>query len=105
MKEVLNKPELDNKIYFSFHHKYFLFLISNLSCCFFPPHVHVTMESPSYISIAGKLNQCHLFTYPPVCESILELIYILKCLIIILLFMIIGLFVIKTVLSINNKIS
>ena len=72
---------------------------------FFPTHVHVTMEPPSYIFIAGKLNQCHLFTYPPVCESMLESIYILKRVIIILHFMIIGLFVIKTVCSINDKIS
>ena len=63
------------------------------------------MEPPSYISIAGKLNQCHLFTYPPVCGSMLELIYILKCVIIMLHFMIIELFVIKTVRSINDKIS
>ena len=63
------------------------------------------MEPPSYISIDGKLNQCHLFTYPPVCESMLESIYILKCVIITLYFMIIGLSVIKTVRSINDKIS
>ena len=72
---------------------------------FFPTHVHVTMEPLSYISIAGKLNQCHFFTYPPVCGSMLELIYILKCVIIILHFMIIRLSVIKTVPSINDKIS
>ena len=63
------------------------------------------MEPPSCISIDGKLKQCHLFTYSPVCGSMLELIYILKCVIIILHFMIIGLFVIKTVRSINDKIS
>ena len=63
------------------------------------------MEPPSYISIAGKLKQCHLFTYPPVCGSMHELIYILKCVIIILHFMIIGLFVIKTVRCNDDKIS
>ena len=58
-----------------------------------------------HIHIALKLNQYHLFTYPPVCESMLELIFILKCVIIILHFMIIGLFVIKNIHSINDKIS
>ena len=63
------------------------------------------MEPSSYISIVRKLNQCHLFTYPPVCEIMLELVYILKYVIIILHFMIIRLSVIKTVHSINDKIS
>ena len=63
------------------------------------------MEPPSYISIDGKLKQCHLFTNPPICGSMLQIIYILKCVIIILHFMIIGLFVIKTVCCNNNKIS
>ena len=76
-----------------------------MSYVFFPPHVHVTMEPPLYISIDGKLNQCHLFTYPPVCGSMLQIIYILKCVIIILHFMIIRLSLIKIVRSINDKIS
>ena len=63
------------------------------------------MEPPSYISIAGKLNQCHLFTFPPVCGSMLHIIDILKCVIIILHFMIMRLYVIKIVRSINDKIS
>ena len=63
------------------------------------------MEPPSYISIARKLNQCHLFTYPPVCGRMLQIIYIPKCAIIILHFMIIRLSVIKIVRSINDKIS
>ena len=62
------------------------------------------MESHSYISLARKLNQCNLFTYTHACEKMLELIYILKCVIIILHFMIIKLWVIKTVRSINDNI-
>ena len=71
---------------------------------FFPTHVHVTMEPPSYISIACKLNQCHLFTYPPACEIMLELVYILKCSNYIFAFYgyIVRLCVIETVHSINR---
>ena len=76
-----------------------------MSYVFFSTHVHVTMAPPSYISIARKLIQCHLFTYSPVCGSMHELIYILKCVIIILHFMIIGLFVIKAVRCNDDKIS
>ena len=76
-----------------------------MSYVFFPTHIHVTMEHPSYISIARKLNQCHLFTYPPVCGSMLQIIYILKCVIIILHYMTIRLSVIKIVRPINDKIN
>ena len=76
-----------------------------MSYVFFLSHIHVTMAHSSYISIARKLNQCNLFTYPPVCESMLELNYILKRVIIIFTFYDNRIVCHKTLHSINDKIS
>ena len=43
---------------------------------FFSTHVHEIMGPSSYISIAGKLNQCHLFTYLPALKIIINVLFV-----------------------------
>ena len=49
-----------------------------MSLSFLSTHVHENMGPTSYISIACKLNQSHLFKYLPALKIMVSLIYILK---------------------------